>query len=354
MCRGPEKGEGTLLLADSDEGSFGWPDLQAPQFIADIIRIFGANFGSVCLFNSSEHGPGYYGLILAMATAKIATLAIRTLAKPIATQLKNQAAQHETFRNICIALAQRMHRTEMALRINLLNGVPQKVRPLNDAKAIANGANAISEGFLFAVAAALILGETYRGSRKNANQRDRTEESLNQLREEVEKLANILGLSIEQLDRKTLGNQAGPSQEVSEEIDPSLIEARLHIYQAQQDQEIESKRTQAAVQVLLRLALKNQWVAGKEALELQGILGGSDVVESPEEADVASSSEASPQPLPNTAQLSIAQQVAQSRARTLAEQARNEHLTASDPHQRSQTDPSPTLIELLEQYQQKA
>jgi hypothetical protein len=58
----------------------------------------------------------------------------------------------------------------MALRTNLLpNGVQQKVRPLNDAKAIANGANAISEGFLFFVAAALILGETYRGSRKKAS-----------------------------------------------------------------------------------------------------------------------------------------------------------------------------------------
>lgn len=38
-----------------------------------------------------------------MATAKIATLAIRTLAKPIATQLKSQAAQHETFRKVSAA-----------------------------------------------------------------------------------------------------------------------------------------------------------------------------------------------------------------------------------------------------------
>lgn len=35
-----------------------------------------------------------------MATAKIATLAIRTLAKPIATQLKSQAAQHESFKKV--------------------------------------------------------------------------------------------------------------------------------------------------------------------------------------------------------------------------------------------------------------
>ncbi|CAD6970291.1 unnamed protein product, partial [Tilletia controversa] len=41
-----------------------------------------------------------------MASAKVATLAIRTLAKPIATQIKSQAADHPTFRAFCIGLAQ--------------------------------------------------------------------------------------------------------------------------------------------------------------------------------------------------------------------------------------------------------
>ena len=71
-----------------------------------------------------------------------------------------------TNEKICIALAQHMHRTEARLRQNLLPGSENyKIRPLNDAKAISNGANAISEGFLFAVAATIILGETYRSSR---------------------------------------------------------------------------------------------------------------------------------------------------------------------------------------------
>lgn len=91
-----------------------------------------------------------------MASVKIGQLVIRTLAKPIANQLKSQAANHETFRKACIGLAQFMHRSEITLRSNLIGGTHQKVRPLNDAKAVANGANAISEGFLFAVAAVSI------------------------------------------------------------------------------------------------------------------------------------------------------------------------------------------------------
>ncbi len=56
-----------------------------------------------------------------MATAKIVSLAIRTLSKPIAANLKQQAHQHDSLKRLCIALAQSMHRTEMALRLNLLN-----------------------------------------------------------------------------------------------------------------------------------------------------------------------------------------------------------------------------------------
>lgn len=306
-----------------------------------------------------------------MATAKIATLAIRTLAKPIATQLKSQAAQHETFRKICIALAQRMHRTEMALRTNLLpNGVQQKVRPLNDAKAIANGANAISEGFLFFVAAALILGETYRGSRKKAEQRDRTEDALNQLQSQVENMATILGIDPEDLERMSDqdadhdGASAGSSTsrsgggrdcDVTEEADPSSIEARLKVYKERQDEELKSKQLQAAVSVLLDLALKNRWVVGPEALELEGILGNrrpattepiqtepSQPSRSDEQqTDVTSKDSSSP------LQPSIIQQVALERAKALAREARGE--TDSDP---APVDMS--LANLLAQHRQSA
>ncbi|CAD6979118.1 unnamed protein product, partial [Tilletia controversa] len=88
-----------------------------------------------------------------------------------------------------------MHRVEMRARSNLLgaNTEHQKIRPLSESKAIANGANAISEGFLFAVAAALIIGESFRSSRSNAKQRNRTEEAVEELRDSVKELAGMVG-----------------------------------------------------------------------------------------------------------------------------------------------------------------
>lgn len=48
-------------------------------------------------------------------------------------------------------------------------------------RAIENGANFLAEGFLFAVAAALILGETWRSSRSSSKRRDDVDEKLEDL-----------------------------------------------------------------------------------------------------------------------------------------------------------------------------
>ncbi|KAJ8587870.1 OPA3-domain-containing protein [Rhizopogon salebrosus TDB-379] len=128
-----------------------------------------------------------------MATVKLATLVIRTLAKPISTQLKNQAKQHDTFRSICISLAQRMHTAEVKLRTNIL-GEPARlhVKPLSETRAIENGANALAEGFLFSVAALLILGETWRTSRNQSKRRDDVDDRIEELSTNVASLTQRL------------------------------------------------------------------------------------------------------------------------------------------------------------------
>lgn len=55
-------------------------------------------------------------------------------------------------------------------------------------RAIENGANALAESFLFAVAALLILSETYRTSSKQSKRRDDVDEKLEGLLAAVERL----------------------------------------------------------------------------------------------------------------------------------------------------------------------
>ncbi|WVN90716.1 uncharacterized protein L203_105958 [Cryptococcus depauperatus CBS 7841] len=127
-----------------------------------------------------------------MASVKIFSLAVKTLAKPIANTIKSQATQHETFRHICIGLAQRMHRTEARMRMGLLNADAGNIKPLNDTRAIQNGATTLAETFLFLVGAGLIVGESVRSSRKETKRRDTVQDRLENLEENITRLNEVL------------------------------------------------------------------------------------------------------------------------------------------------------------------
>jgi len=88
-----------------------------------------------------------------------------------------------------------MYRTEVKLRTNLL-GEPAKqhVRPLSEARAIENGANALAEGFLFGVAALIILAESWRSSRSQSKRRDTVDDQLQDLSNRISELSSRVQL----------------------------------------------------------------------------------------------------------------------------------------------------------------
>ncbi|RPA90119.1 hypothetical protein L873DRAFT_1719274 [Choiromyces venosus 120613-1] len=204
---------------------------------------------------------------------KLGSLAIRTLAKPIASRIRAQARDHPRFRRLCINIAQQIHRIDMRLRLGILRDSaaiekadqaerewykkeaakrlkerdakhpattatvspslplpprsvvhhiagaeaaaaragkevskkPPRIRPLSESKAIENGANFISEFFLFSVAGGLILFEQIRSRRKEASRRDMVSDRLEELEErnfiEEERLKRLEERAREEEDR---------------------------------------------------------------------------------------------------------------------------------------------------------
>ena len=63
-----------------------------------------------------------------------------------------------------------------------------KIRPLSEAKAIELGANFFSEAFIFAVAAGLLVWDSWRSRAKESARRDDVAERLSELEEEVQRL----------------------------------------------------------------------------------------------------------------------------------------------------------------------
>jgi hypothetical protein len=74
-----------------------------------------------------------------------------------------------------------MHQTEVKLRTNLMGEAKASIRPLNDSKAITNGATALAEGFLFFVGVSLVVGEAWRSSRSASKRRDDVDDRLERL-----------------------------------------------------------------------------------------------------------------------------------------------------------------------------
>ncbi|ORX53234.1 OPA3-domain-containing protein [Hesseltinella vesiculosa] len=116
-----------------------------------------------------------------MSAIKLGSLLVKTLAKPVANSIKTQAKQHEKFREFCIGVAQTSHRWEMTLKMNFLGYKKEKIRPLNDARAIESGANFISEAFVFSVAAGIILAESWRSHNKDKNRRNYVDDAIETL-----------------------------------------------------------------------------------------------------------------------------------------------------------------------------
>ncbi|AOA64491.1 hypothetical protein PP7435_CHR4-0860 [Komagataella phaffii CBS 7435] len=120
-------------------------------------------------------------------TLKLTSLFIRTVSKPMASAIKLQAKEHPKFKKTCILVAQSLHQWDSKLRMRIM-GHDVTIRPLNDAKAVENGANFLSEFVLFSVAGSLILFESQRQRKKEAARRENVADDISTLQHEIEYL----------------------------------------------------------------------------------------------------------------------------------------------------------------------
>jgi optic atrophy 3 protein len=69
-------------------------------------------------------------------------------------------------------------------------------------RAIENGANTLAEGFLFTVAAALIIAESWRSSRKETKRRDTVDDKIDELGTRVTELTTQLRTVTEAMEER--------------------------------------------------------------------------------------------------------------------------------------------------------
>ncbi|KAF3484860.1 hypothetical protein F2Q69_00053974 [Brassica cretica] len=122
---------------------------------------------------------------------KLGTLLVKTVSKPLASQLKHQAKVHPQFRQFIINFAQRNHRitTQMQRRI-YGHATDVEIRPLDEEKAVQAAVDLIGELFIFAVGGGVVIFEVQRSSRSETRKEEARKQELEELRrkdEEMEK-----------------------------------------------------------------------------------------------------------------------------------------------------------------------
>ncbi|RZC33540.1 optic atrophy 3 protein -like [Asbolus verrucosus] len=109
-------------------------------------------------------------VIQAFPVAKLGSLLIKQISKPIANYVKEKAKSHPLFRRyICLPPAHFYNWCERKSKMWLLRmGQPVNITVLNEAAAIELGANLVGEAVIFVIAAGIVISEYSRSVRKEA------------------------------------------------------------------------------------------------------------------------------------------------------------------------------------------
>ncbi|KAL7607200.1 OPA3-like protein [Lactuca sativa] len=161
--------------------------------------------------------------------AKLGTLALKTICKPIAKRIKKEAGRHPQFRHAIINFAQANHRFRTKLQRHIYgHAIDAAIRPLNEEKAVQAAADLLGELFVFTVAGTAVILEVQRSSKSEARKEALRKQELETLRQRDEDLAKQIEMLKYKLDeieqvakqqglvlkfRKPHSNEAGKASE---------------------------------------------------------------------------------------------------------------------------------------------
>ncbi|PON57117.1 Optic atrophy 3-like [Trema orientale] len=130
---------------------------------------------------------------MVLPLVKLGTLVLKTLSKPVASRLKQQAGLHPRFRQLIINLAQKNHKitTQMQRRI-YGHATDVEIRPLNEEKAVQAAVDLIGEVFVFTVAGVALIFEVQRSARSEARKEEIRKQELETMKQRDEDLSREL------------------------------------------------------------------------------------------------------------------------------------------------------------------
>lgn len=145
--------------------------------------------------------------------AKLGTLALKSICKPIGKRIKKEAGLHPQFRHLIINLAQANHRLTTRVQRQIYGRATDvAIRPLNEEKAVQAAADLLGELFVFTVAGVAVILEVQRSARSEARKeelRRRELQAMKQRDDDLSSKVDVLKHRIEELEQLVKGQGHG-------------------------------------------------------------------------------------------------------------------------------------------------
>jgi len=102
----------------------------------------------------------------ALPIAKLASLLVKTLAKPTSKWVKHEFSRHRATRSLLVSLGQMTHTLSSRMKIWSEGYKVRSIAPIDKNDALGKGADLVGESFIFIVAGGLVVWEYEKGKEK--------------------------------------------------------------------------------------------------------------------------------------------------------------------------------------------
>mmetsp|Transcript_13886 Transcript_13886/g.23004 ORF Transcript_13886/g.23004 Transcript_13886/m.23004 type:complete len:157 (+) Transcript_13886:104-574(+) len=136
----------------------------------------------------------------AIPVAKVASLLVRTLAKPIATKLKKEAAIHPLLSSASQFIGQRLHSISSRINVTTAGFKYVGVKPLPKEEALSKGVNFISEFFIFSVAVSVVVIENFRSDYLGAIKKEKEAAEIKRKQDILEQRFTSIEQAIQEIE----------------------------------------------------------------------------------------------------------------------------------------------------------
>lgn len=118
-----------------------------------------------------------YSILFFDRLTKLASLLVKTLAKPLSKRIKHDFSRYDATKRLLIAIGQNNHTVTSYMTIWSSGYRVRSIKPLEEEKAMKDGAEFIGESFIFGVSVGLLLWEYNRSAESaKANQEKKRQE----------------------------------------------------------------------------------------------------------------------------------------------------------------------------------